>query len=651
MREGTIQGSSGGFVDVLLTEYLHAGRRLLECGAWLGALRCAYRALSLAPSCREAAALLSDAVAQQGAPEPGEMPSEVRRLGEWVGRLDAAYVAQQEVMGSGCAEGAAGVTPEPAGTGREADLGELRAELSRMADRVRQEVPPDREAVHRQVQELCGRLGVRPGEVPTEPHEDSPFDDLFRLSLQHELHNLGNHFYKAARFDDAVLCFSIVLEEYDRDMLETAFNRALAFTRQRLYFQALSDIDHCVALQPTNAEIHYTRGLILNYMERHDEAMDAFREALRLDPDYEKARKELDATSARKRAKESGSSGGSGSSENHQEIKDFSKYIERPEVTLDDVAGCEDAKDEVRKVIAYLNPQHREVLKHWGVSLPTGVVLHGRPGCGKTMLVRAMAGEVRCPVYSVPGKEIISMWAGQTERNLGNLWEEASRHEAAIIHLAEFDHVAQRRTDMRDPDGSEHWANRTITALLELLDGMRGRCNGLVVVADTNRLENIDPALLRAGRLGKLIRVDPPKDGVAWAEVWAVVLTAEHRSAKRLDLYGEEIRVVLRDDRREWAGQAFLKNRLELTGKDRSGLAELAVACLERDLAPADVAEVVRQTKDERAMLQIGAGIELGPITADDLRFHLDRYEPYRDEPWPPLRGDRGVDQRGAEQC
>ena len=634
------------FMDVLAHEYVFAGLRLLDCGAPLPALACAVKALHVKPALEDAMRLAETAAQRAGGPKGDEAPGEIDRLLEYTGRLDRACATQRHMMGNGLGDTLGFLVPDPAGDPQGENLSTAREDLARVAARLRAADDESQRALSAGVDNLCRGLDVTDAEIEQHRRRAPLLSSLTgHFDVAHELHNAGNQLYKCSRFEEACECYRLVLDHLNPDMLETLFNRALALTRLRRHYQALHDIDRVIELNAHLAEAHYTRGLILEYLEDYDQAMAAYRQALTVDAKYEKARVQIDLAAGRKRAKEQSgptAPASSGRAEDHQEITDFSRYIEHPQVTLADVAGCEAAKAELRKVIAYLSPAHRDVLAEWGVELPPGVLLHGRPGCGKTLLVRACAGEVHCPVYSVPGRELVSMWAGQTERNLGHLWAEAARHESAIIHFSEFDHVAGRRTDMRDADSGEHWANRTINALLDLMDGMRGRCPGLVVIGDTNMIGNIDPALLRAGRFGVVIEVRPPADPVEWAEVWLVVLAAEERKASRIDLYDADIREVLRGDRKQWVAQTFRPNRSDLTGRDQSGIAELARLAGAKDLAPADIAEIVRRTKDERAMLRIEDEVELGPIAADDLRFHLSQYEPFRDGA-PPRRDFRGT--------
>ena len=175
-----------------------------------------------------------------------------------------------------------------------------------------------------------------------------------------------------------------------------------------------------------------------------------------------------------------------------------------PDVTLDDVGGMEDVK-RVLTEVALWPLQHPDTFRRLGVQAPGGVLLYGPPGCGKTHVVRALAGSGRLTVFTVKGAELLSKWVGESERAVRELFRTARAAAPSLIFLDEVDALAPVRGTGSDSGTSD----RVVAALLTELDGMTAR-DGVVVVGATNRRDRIDPAVLRAGRLERQVAVPPP---------------------------------------------------------------------------------------------------------------------------------------------
>jgi transitional endoplasmic reticulum ATPase len=148
-----------------------------------------------------------------------------------------------------------------------------------------------------------------------------------------------------------------------------------------------------------------------------------------------------------------------------------------------------------------------------GVDPPRGVLLYGPPGCGKTFLVRALAGTGRLNVIAVKGAELMDKWVGESERAVRELFRRAAEAAPAMVFLDEVDALAPRRGQSSDSGV----ADRVVAALLTELDGVEPM-RDVVVLGATNRPELIDPALLRPGRLERLVYVPPP-DAAARTEI------------------------------------------------------------------------------------------------------------------------------------
>jgi len=175
-----------------------------------------------------------------------------------------------------------------------------------------------------------------------------------------------------------------------------------------------------------------------------------------------------------------------------------------PETSFSDIGGIDNIIEQVREVVE-LPLKNPGLFKHLGIKPHKGVMLHGDPGCGKTMIAKAIAHEVNAHFISVKGPELINKYYGQSEENLRNLFLEAREMEPAIIFFDEIDAVAQKRSGADNLRMDARFVNQ----LLSLMDGIEefGR---LCVIGATNRIELIDEALLRPGRFDYRLQVKRP---------------------------------------------------------------------------------------------------------------------------------------------
>jgi cell division protease FtsH len=168
----------------------------------------------------------------------------------------------------------------------------------------------------------------------------------------------------------------------------------------------------------------------------------------------------------------------------------------------EDVAGAEEAKDELREVVEFLRDPKR--FKKLGAKVPKGILLHGPPGTGKTLLARAVANESKAKFFAQSASSFVEMFAGLGAARIRRLFREARKHAPAIIFIDELDAVGATRG--KDVSGEK---DQTLNQLLVEMDGFEGADN-LVVIAASNLLDKLDPALLRPGRFDRQIFVSPP---------------------------------------------------------------------------------------------------------------------------------------------
>ncbi|HDJ99779.1 MAG TPA: ATP-dependent metallopeptidase FtsH/Yme1/Tma family protein, partial [Firmicutes bacterium] len=177
----------------------------------------------------------------------------------------------------------------------------------------------------------------------------------------------------------------------------------------------------------------------------------------------------------------------------------------KPKVTFNDVAGLEEVKEELQEEIDFLkNPRKFSAL---GAKIPKGVLLVGPPGCGKTLLARAVAGEAGVPFFSVSGSEFVEMFVGVGAARVRDLFEQAKKYAPCIIFIDEIDAVGRQRG--AGLGGGHDEREQTLNQLLVEMDGFDPN-SGIIVIAATNRPDILDPALLRPGRFDRRIVVNYP---------------------------------------------------------------------------------------------------------------------------------------------
>jgi cell division protease FtsH len=178
------------------------------------------------------------------------------------------------------------------------------------------------------------------------------------------------------------------------------------------------------------------------------------------------------------------------------------------DVTFDDVAGTEEAKAEVREVVEFLKNPTR--FSRIGGRIPRGILLVGPPGCGKTLLAKAIAGEAEVPFFSISGSDFVEMFVGVGASRVRDLFKQARESSPCIIFLDEIDAVGRRRGS--GMGGGHDEREQTLNAILVEMDGF-STDEGIIVVAATNRQDVLDPALLRPGRFDREVMIDFPDLG------------------------------------------------------------------------------------------------------------------------------------------
>ena len=249
-------------------------------------------------------------------------------------------------------------------------------------------------------------------------------------------------------------------------------------------------------------------------------------------------------------------------------------------VTFQDVAGLQEEKEELEEIVDFLKEPGKFI--QVGARIPKGVILVGPPGTGKTLLAKAIAGEAGVPFFSISGSDFVEMFVGVGASRVRDLFEEAKKHQPCIVFIDEIDAVARRRgTGM---GGGHDEREQTLNQLLVEMDGF-GVNEGIIVMAATNRVDILDPAILRPGRFDRQVAVGRP-DVKGREEILQV-----HVKGKPL---GDD--VDLTEVARTTAG---------FTGADLENLMNESAI-----LAAKEKRAYIRQEDINRAFVKIGIGAE-----------------------------------------
>ncbi|MCO4757325.1 MAG: ATP-dependent zinc metalloprotease FtsH, partial [Oceanospirillaceae bacterium] len=173
--------------------------------------------------------------------------------------------------------------------------------------------------------------------------------------------------------------------------------------------------------------------------------------------------------------------------------------------TFDDVAGVEEAKEEVKELVDYLRDPGK--FQRLGGHIPRGVLMSGNPGTGKTLLAKAIAGEAKVPFFSISGSDFVEMFVGVGASRVRDMFEQAKKNAPCIIFIDEIDAVGRHRGVGMGGGNDER--EQTLNQLLVEMDGFEGT-EGIIVIAATNRPDVLDPALLRPGRFDRQVHVGLP---------------------------------------------------------------------------------------------------------------------------------------------
>jgi transitional endoplasmic reticulum ATPase len=325
--------------------------------------------------------------------------------------------------------------------------------------------------------------------------EFSPDNIPLRLHLAESL-RLGN------MLDEAEEEYEIILQ-YKAEP-KARIGLALISYKQKNYSKAIVILESLIQEGNKDLDTHlfYTRALVRS--NDTNQAIDAYQELLKFHPDF--SDDELD-----KHLRMSSNATGDyeeGDDEYEDDYDDgfneSSVFIEKPEVSFKDVGGMENVKREIDlKIVQPL--LHPEIYKAYGKKIGGGILLYGPPGCGKTYIAKATAGQINAKFISLNLNDILDMWIGNSEKNLHRIFEVARNNTPCVLFIDEIDALGASRSDMKQSAGKN-----LINQFLQELDGISNDNEGLLILGATNMPWHLDTAFRRPGRFDRILFVPPP---------------------------------------------------------------------------------------------------------------------------------------------
>jgi transitional endoplasmic reticulum ATPase len=316
----------------------------------------------------------------------------------------------------------------------------------------------------------------------------SPQNIPLRLTLAESLLN-------EKLFPEAESEFRIVLENQP-DNLQAKTGLAKVYFHQQKYSTSIVILEDLLDAKPNDVSLLTLMSKSLVHNQEIGKAMEFYKRALALNPSF--TDEELDQHLRKPTANASNSDDFLESLE-----KEF-QNLERPVINFDHVGGMDKVKEEIRiKIIQPL--LHPELYKAYGKKTGGGILLYGPPGCGKTHLARATAGQIQASFISIGIHDVLDMWQGNSEKKLHELFELARRQTPCVLFFDEIDALGASRSDMRQ-SASKMLINQFLTEM----DGVQSSNDGVLILGATNAPWHLDGAFRRPGRFDRIIFVQPP---------------------------------------------------------------------------------------------------------------------------------------------
>lgn len=316
--------------------------------------------------------------------------------------------------------------------------------------------------------------------------EHSPTNLPLRLHLAQSLLSL-------AQYEEAEKEFKQILSQ-DPQQNKAKVGLAKVYFQKEQYKTAIVILEEVIAHQPEEElQVMYCKALLRSGSIK--EAGEVYRELVGFNPGLRD--EELDQQFRSYHFDQ-------GVGEDEEMYDEDAMESTRPAINFNHVGGMKRVKEEIDlKIIKPL--QHQELYAAYGKKIGGGILLYGPPGCGKTHLARATAGEIDASFISVGISDVLEMWIGSSEKNLHEVFERARSQTPCVLFFDEVDALGASRSDMRQSAGRQ-----LINQFLSELDGVKANNDGLLIIGATNAPWHMDPAFRRPGRFDRIIFVEPP---------------------------------------------------------------------------------------------------------------------------------------------
>ncbi|MBU0591147.1 AAA family ATPase [Candidatus Micrarchaeota archaeon] len=307
--------------------------------------------------------------------------------------------------------------------------------------------------------------------------------------------NRGDAFYRKQDFQSAVKDYDRAIS-FNPNYLKAFYNRGLSYASIEEYEKAVEDFTKVIKLKADFAEAYHLRGLAYEYAGSISEAIVDYEKALELNPELTEAKTHLNSAKAKK--DQGGKGGGEGGTSDI-------KMLTKPNMTFEDVAGMKKMKAEIREAVVYpmTNP---DLARKYGKLGGGGILMYGPPGCGKTFIVKAAAGECHAGFINAKLSDLLDMYVGNTEKNIHKVFELARKNTPCILFFDEVDAIGGRR----DQGEGQQYMKMAVNQMLYEIDGVEANNQNVLIIAATNAPWDVDPALRRSGRFSKTIFVPEP---------------------------------------------------------------------------------------------------------------------------------------------
>lgn len=346
--------------------------------------------------------------------------------------------------------------------------------------------------------------------------ENSPDNLPLRLML-------GDKYFHTNLLNEAETEFQVVLE-YDQNNIKAKEGLAEIYFRRGKYSAVIIIVEELMARQMVTERMLVICAKSLIREKSIDYAQEIYEKILDHNPDF--MEKELD-DNLRMPSFDFGDEDDFDEDDpfgfgGGLDDKDF--FMEKPDISFKDVGGMDKLKEEIDlKIIKPL--ENADLYAAYGKKIGGGILLYGPPGCGKTYLAKATAGEIKANFISVGISDILDMWIGRSEKNMGFIFEVARRNTPCVLFFDEVDALGASRSDMKNSSG-----RHVINQFLSELDGVEYSNDGILIMGATNAPWHLDPAFRRPGRFDRLLFVPPP-DQVSKEKILAIIMNEKPKEA------------------------------------------------------------------------------------------------------------------------